>query len=207
MDNLKSTLSDGITFFAYDIQGIVACLALFTSVFAVWLSVRHQTKTRNMEGAAEALVGFANLEQTIKDSPKALQFYGITEAELKVANISAGELGYFLSNMTTGGIYCRTTDENAVINFFDKEEGYYGHMFKQQASRNAWAICRCCIAPSSYKTRLDTLSYAHGNASKALLNYREKNNLKNFEKPQTIEKLPRRIKQQISRLIAKLTGA
>lgn len=169
------------------IDEIASVLAFIFSIFALWISIRRQIKTRTQEGAAEALAAFATLEQMIKDVPDALEFHGIKKEALQIANISTKQLSYFLSNMTTGGIYCRTTEKVGLIKFFDKkkvghieffdsEEGYYGRMFKQEATRNAWAICRCCIAQSAYRKKLDKLSEINEGPSKDLVKYLEENN-------------------------------
>lgn len=131
--------------------------AVLISLLALLLANSSRVKTRTQESAAQSLAGFANLEQMIKDVPGALQFHGITEMDLEVGGITSAEMAYFLSNMTTGGIYYRTTEKTDLINFFDKS-GYYGKMFKHEATRNAWAICRFCLAPSPYREELDKLS-------------------------------------------------
>jgi len=134
-----------------------AISAVVISLLALLFSSNARVKTRTQEGAAQSLSGFANLEQMIKDVPGALRFHGITENELKIAGLTSGEMAYFLSNMTTGGIYYRTTEETGLIQFFE-QSGYYGEMFKHEPTRNAWAICRCCLAPSPYREKLDELS-------------------------------------------------
>ena len=153
---------------------MLAIFALCVSMFALWHSNRMQRHSRTQESAATSLSGFASLEQMIKDYPGALRFHGITDEELAVAGITAAEMGYFLSNITTGGIYYRTTDVKGLIQFFN-DNGYYGEMFKQEDSRNAWAICRCCLAPSEYRNKLDELSEQNGGAAPALIAYRKEN--------------------------------
>lgn len=141
--------------------------AVMISLLALLLTTNARVKTRTLESAAQSLSGFANLEQMIKDVPGALRFHGITENDLAIAGITPGEMAYFLSNMTTGGIYYRTTEKIGLIQFFEKS-GYYGEMFKNEATRNAWAICRCCLAPSPYRNKLDELSELYFGPSKEL---------------------------------------
>ena len=182
------------------IATVATVVAAILATIASWLL---QKKSRLQQSAADSLSGFAVLEQTIKDVPSVLRFHGITNAELNIANIKPEELSYFLSNMTTGGIYYRTIDKahkislkelqkksvssdnknnlfqslkkklfkrKGIIQFF-QNDGYYGMMFKQQATRDAWAICRCCLAPSDYKKQLDFLSDENNGPSKELKDY------------------------------------
>ncbi len=173
-----SALTIVISFIKQHAEGVTAAasfLAVIFSLFAIWVTRRMQLRLRSQEGAATALVEFANLERMIKDVPEALEFHGITDQELELAGISAGQLSYFLSNITTGGIYYRTTEGKELIRFFG-EDGYYGQTLKHIVSRNAWAICRCCIAPSKYREQLDALSKAHGGPSVELAEYIDKRN-------------------------------
>ncbi len=140
-----------------DIGDLGSICAVLIALLALLLTTSARIKTRTQESAAQSLSGFANLEQMIKDVPGALRFHGITEKDLEIGGITPGEMAYFLSNITTGGIYYRTTEKTGLIQFFEKS-GYYGEMFKHEASRNAWAICRCCLAPSPYREKLDKLS-------------------------------------------------
>ncbi len=151
--------------------GDVAAICAFAfSIISLLLSRHMQIKARNRQSASESLAGFANLEQMIKDVPSVLRFHGIQEEELKIANVTAEEMSYFLSNMTTGGIYYRTTAKVGLIKFFG-EQGYYGEMFKHEATRNAWAVCRRCLAPSDYRTQLDKLSKLNNGPLSALSDY------------------------------------
>ncbi|MCK5335969.1 MAG: hypothetical protein KAQ67_07395 [Gammaproteobacteria bacterium] len=152
------------------------CAFLFSiATLFISRSMQHQARTR--QSASESLTGFASLEQMIKDVPTVLKFHGITDKELEIAGVTAKELSYFLSNMTTGGIYYRTTAKTGLIQFFG-ENGYYGEMFKHEATRNAWAICRRCLAPSDYRMNLDRLCILNDGPLPELSDYLERINKK-----------------------------
>jgi len=188
---------------ADNVIAIATVATVIAAIFATIASWLLQKKSRLQQSAADSLAGFAMLEQTIKDVPSVLRFHGITNDELNIANIKPEELSYFLSNMTTGGIYYRTIDKahkislkelqkkaanpgcnnnllqrlkerlfkrRGIIQFF-QNDGYYGMMFRQQSTRDAWAICSCCLAPSDYKSQLDFLSDENGGPSKELKDY------------------------------------
>lgn len=149
---------------------IAAVGAFLLSIFTLFFSFYMQAQARTRQSASESLAGFATLEQMIKEVPTVLKFHGITDKELELANVTGREMSYFLSNMTTGGIYYRTTARKGLIKFFG-EEGYYGEMFKHEVTRNAWAICRRCLAPSNYRKQLDELSEVNKGPSSELAEY------------------------------------
>ena len=96
-----------------------------------------------------------NVEKFLADVPFALKFHGISDDELRDADITPEEFVYLLTISTAGAIYYRTLRKADVTDDPFEVDSYRYIMCSQPVTRRAWPIIKKLTGDHVFRVKMD----------------------------------------------------
>lgn len=144
-----------------EIKEYLSILAIILSLTSLLWNIVNSYKSKHKSNLVSNLSAISAVEAKLGELPKALRFHGISENDLKKANVTAEEFSYLLSSLTVGGLYHRQHKKNEKT----FANGTYRNLMCQSKDfRAAWPLLKTMLSPSPYRDRIDaTVEFFNNN--------------------------------------------
>ncbi len=136
------------------ITAAISIIALITSTLSAYLSIKTARRKLSIDAYTYVEQVYAQIEMQLKDTPEALRFHGITNDDLKKADLTAKDISYLLTNLTAGCMEARALNQKEhEVEITD----YKLRILQSEATRKAWPILKKMMGDSPCRQKIDKI--------------------------------------------------
>ena len=106
-----------------------------------------------LDGLSLCRINIISVERSLRDTPSAFRFHGITEEDIASHGLTSDELSYLVASFTAGGIYHRAHNQDSREPF--PIGSYRRQMLECPETRKAWPLIKKMLNETPYTHRLE----------------------------------------------------